>query len=65
MAMSEPKRIGDRLVDAGLISRPDAESAAVETVLQDTRLLSILAKAGKLSALIRPAIYPSSLCRSL
>ena len=47
--MSEPKRIGERLVDAGLITRADAESAAVETVLQDTRLVSILAKSGKLS----------------
>jgi len=47
--MSEPKRIGDRLVAAGLISRPDAETAAVETVLQDTRMVSILAKTGTLS----------------
>jgi DNA-binding response OmpR family regulator len=46
--MPEPKRIGDRLVAAGLVSRPDAESAAVETVLQSLRLVSVLTRSGKL-----------------
>ena len=46
--MSSKKRIGDILVANQSITRPAAENAAVETVLANTRILSVLVRDGHL-----------------
>ncbi len=48
--MTTKKRIGDLLVESQVIPRPVAENAAVETVLADTRILSVLVRDGHLDA---------------